>query len=477
MRTRAALSLLLALLVVARAEGAAACATAPPPGTTVQIAEEEAIIAWDARTHVETFIRRAAFHATGPRFGFLVPTPTTPTLDEVDAGVFAAIADALGPERVIDRSGYQLGVTSWAASCVASYDKADHAPEVAAAGPHAVRVLATAHVAGFDASTLEADDPQALAAWLAAHGFAATPALTAWLERYVTDHWKLTAFVVATDQPAAPGYDLATRAVRMTFATDRPYYPYREPATPPADDGAPAPRTLRVVFAGDVRMAATMGAAAWTARTQFARPLELPTALGLGRRFVTVFLDDSSPRRGTDEVYFAPSANTAEVRATIIREPTTIGVPLDAIGVMLIVGMYLAIHRAAGPDRLHACRLLGGCQVGDAKLTPGFRLPARHIIHTVGPKWQGGGHQERERLASCYRRALELARGHQLESIAFPAISTGIYGYPPARAAQVACATLAAELPTDPRPARVVLVAFDDDAAAHLRAALAMHPA
>jgi len=140
-------------------------------------------------------------------------------------------------------------------------------------------------------------------------------------------------------------------------------------------------------------------------------------------------------------------------------------------------GVDGAIHRAAGPELLHACRLLGGCPVGDAKLTPGFRLPARFVIHTVGPKWQGGGNQERERLASCYRRALELARGHQLESIAFPAISTGIYGYPPARAAQVACATLAAELPSDPRPSRVVLVAFDDDAAAHLRAALAMHPA
>lgn len=344
MRPRAALSLLLTLLAVARAERAAACATAPPPGTTVQIAEEEAIIAWDARTHVETFIRRAAFHATGPRFGFLVPTPTTPTLGEVDAGVFAAIAEALGPERVIDRSGYQLGVTSWAASCLASHDKADHAPMVATAGPNAVRVLATAQVAGFDASTLEADDPQALAAWLAAHGFEATPALTAWLERYVTDHWKLTAFVVATDQPAAPGYDVATRAVTMTFATERPYYPYREPAPPPAGDAAPA-RTLRVVFAGDARVAATMGATPWTARTQFARPLELPPALNLGRRFVTVFIDDSSPRRGTDEVYFAPSADAAEVRATIVHVPTTVGVPLDALGVVLIVTMYLVLRR------------------------------------------------------------------------------------------------------------------------------------
>ena len=111
-------------------------------------------------------------------------------------------------------------------------------------------------------------------------------------------------------------------------------------------------------------------------------------------------------------------------------------------------GVDGAIHRAAGPDLVGACRLLHGCKTGDAKATPGFRLPAKWIFHTVGPVWNGGGLGEAEKLASCYRRCLELAREHGVRTLAFPAISTGIYGNPKEMAAEIAvrvCRELADE--------------------------------
>jgi O-acetyl-ADP-ribose deacetylase len=135
-------------------------------------------------------------------------------------------------------------------------------------------------------------------------------------------------------------------------------------------------------------------------------------------------------------------------------------------------GVDGAIHRAAGPELLEECRALGGCETGSAKITEGHRLKARHVIHAVGPVWSGGKQGEDELLAGCYRSALALAAERGLASIAFPAISTGVYHFPPDRAARLAVGTVAAEIARAPRGiARVVFCCFSPDSATHHQAA------
>jgi len=151
----------------------------------------------------------------------------------------------------------------------------------------------------------------------------------------------------------------------------------------------------------------------------------------------------------------------------IVADITTLGVDaiVNAANKSLLGGGGVdgAIHRAAGPELLAECRTLDGCATGDAKITKGYRLKARHVIHAVGPVWNGGGRGEHALLASCYRRAIELCQANNLASVAFPAISTGVYRFPAERAANIAVATTVEALAAAPSIDRVIFCCFSGD--------------
>ena len=172
------------------------------------------------------------------------------------------------------------------------------------------------------------------------------------------------------------------------------------------------------------------------------------------------------------------SATFLDGRLSVVQADIT-GLDVDAIvnaanqSLLGGGGVDGAIHRAAGPELLAECRTLGGCPTGQARITRGYRLAARHVIHAVGPAWRGGGAGEAGQLASAYRACLALAREHGLRSIAFPAISTGIFGFPRDEACAIAVREVAAALAAGPVPERVVFCCFGEDDRARYQEACA----
>ncbi|WP_027534534.1 O-acetyl-ADP-ribose deacetylase [Bradyrhizobium sp. WSM3983] len=163
----------------------------------------------------------------------------------------------------------------------------------------------------------------------------------------------------------------------------------------------------------------------------------------------------------------------------VVADITTLSVDaiVNAANTSLLGGGGVdgAIHRAAGPELVAECRMLHGCKTGAAKITKGYRLKAAHVIHTVGPVWNGGTLAEDDLLASCYRRSMELCGKHKLASVAFPAISTGIYRFPADRAAEIAVRTTVEMLPAAPSVGRVVFCCFSEPSAKLHAEALARH--
>lgn len=319
-----------------------ACAPAPPKGAEVRIADEEAVILWDAATKTETFIRRAQFHATTKSFGFLVPTPTKPVLGEADELLFAALAEEIRPETKIEKDGYHVEVAPVLMFCMGGASKG-----MEAAPASAVRVIQSAHVAGMNATTVEADDPAALATWLGEHGFDASPQLQAWLAPFVEKHWKITAFVIGTEQRDGDQFEMSTKAVKMTFTADAPFYPYSEPELPRNSTLANPARMLRVFFISDQRYTGRLGEGPWLASTLFSAPVTFRPELGLAGKRTTVFIDEAPVRSGHDEVTFVPHTDQSEVRPPpfVIKKKQNIIIPVEAFLVGGIVAILLIRRR------------------------------------------------------------------------------------------------------------------------------------
>jgi hypothetical protein len=287
-------------IVLLLAAACLACAPAPRSGEEVHIAEESALIVWDAASKTQHFIRRASFETRAKDFGFLVPTPSVPKLGEAEDAAFEFLDDLTSPP-----------VPKPAAMVKSEAPKSEppRAPQVV--------VLAREKVAGLDAAVLKANDAGALDAWLKSNGYHSSPELQDWFKPYIEKNWIITAFKIASSGPA--GARLETSAVRMSFQAEQPFFPYREPAGAKSS----APRLLNVYFLGDFRPEGRVGAGgAWPGLpvwsgalapesrerlSKFAKLPDVPARL-------TRFMDHSSPRPGSDDLFFSPAADQSELR-------------------------------------------------------------------------------------------------------------------------------------------------------------------
>lgn len=309
----------------------------------VEIAEESAIIVWDAKNKTEHFIRRATFDTKAKDVGFLVPTPNTPQLKAADDAAFSRLEDTMKPEK-IERDNW---VYNFMPLILYPFNRVQHVfntagASLSTAAGGAVEVVASQRVAGYDTTVLKATDVRALNTWLKRHGYVSSPALMEWLRPYIAKKWKVTAFKIARAEANAP---VASSAVRMSFATDKPFFPYREPKQAKKAAHEYSYRLLRVFFLsnertkgnlGSERGASWPGRVAWaseikeTSRAPLAKQLALGSEVVKARPWMTVFEDHSSSRLSREDVFFTPSPDQKRIVPPPHITYNRVNVPLPA---------------------------------------------------------------------------------------------------------------------------------------------------
>jgi hypothetical protein len=332
-----------ALLLLPRSSSPApACCPAPPAGKPVVNADQTVIILWDAATKTEHFIRQASFKSDADDFGFLVPSPTQPELNESGNDAFPYLRKLTEPEvKKVPRPKGGPGCGCGAA-----------APQMAgnARALPEVRVLEEKLVAGFKAVVLEADSANALVTWLKDHDYAFSPQIEAWAKPYVEAQWKITALKVAKSKEEKQDKTVAASALRMTFKTDRPLFPYREPDSKSAADALGAhQRLLRIYFLADARYQGELTKdTAWTGKIAWADKLsaddrkkalellKLPETTGPEEWWLTEFEDQWPYSVAPADVYFSRDTEQSTVKRPPIIEYVSTGWPMDLMAVALV---------------------------------------------------------------------------------------------------------------------------------------------
>lgn len=338
---------------------ARACAPVMGRGQQVAIASESALILWDEKTKTEHFIRRGTFHTRVPYFGFLVPSPSQPTLAEAPDDLFTQLEDWTKAQVIVQtvRRPRSTGM---------KFSRGMAPGEAAPLPAGNVQVLDMQRVAGYDAVVLKADDAKKLKEWLEEHGYVTRPDLEKWLGPYIKAGWIITAFQIGKESDQ-PGTGKTTQAVRMTFRTERPFYPYAEPADQRAPGAFRPSRLLRVFFLGSARVEGKLddpktpwpGKAAWSntlasdRRKQVIDKLKVDDEALPEKTRLTVFDDSSSPRPGVADLFFSVSSDQSSLARPPIIETRYVDVdaPLglgDGWLVVVVAGLGVPLTGALG---------------------------------------------------------------------------------------------------------------------------------